>query len=57
MLDRIHTTIHSPTSEQMFNMEEVMLTIKTSVSLKTILVDDIRVDDHLYSGALGLCNM
>lgn len=57
MLDKIHTTINSPTSEQVFNMEEVMLTVKTSITLKTILAEEILAEDHLYSGGLDLCQM
>ena len=57
MLDKIHTTINSPTSEQIFNMEEVMLTVKTSLTLQTILTEKILAEDHLYSGGLGLCHM
>ncbi len=57
MLDKIHTTINSPTSERMFNMEEMMLTVKTSTTLQTILAEEILAEDHLYSGGLGLCHM
>jgi hypothetical protein len=57
MLDKIHTTIHSPTSEQKFNMEEVMLTVKTSITLQTLLTEEILAEDHLYSGGLGLSHM
>lgn len=57
MLDKIHTTMNSPTSEQIFNMEEVMLTVKASTTLQTILIEEILAEDHLYSGGLGLCQM
>jgi len=57
MLDKIHTTINNPTSDQIFNMEEVMLTVKTSTNLQTILTDEILAEDHLYSSGLGLCHM
>ena len=57
ILDKIHTTINSPTSEQIFNMEEVMLTVKTSITLQTILTEEILAEDHLYSGGLALCHM
>jgi hypothetical protein len=57
MLDKIHTTISNPTSEQIFNVEEVMLTVQTSITLQTILTEEILAEDHLYSGALGLCHM
>ena len=57
MLDKIHTTIHSPTSEQIFNMEEVMLTVKTSIALQTILTKETLAEDHIYSGGLGLCHV
>jgi hypothetical protein len=57
MLDKIHTTINSPTSEQTFNMEEVMLTVKTTITLQTILTEEVLTEDHIYSGGLGLCHM
>lgn len=57
MLDKIHTAIHSPTSEQAFNLEEVVLAVKTSINLQTILTEEIHAKDQLYSGALGLCHM
>ncbi|KAK4948606.1 hypothetical protein LTR10_012610 [Elasticomyces elasticus] len=44
-------------SEQMFNIEEVMLTVKTSITLQTILTEEILAEDHLYSGGLGLCHI
>lgn len=56
MLDKIHTTINSPTSEQIFNVEEVVLTVKTSISLQTTLTEEMLVEDHIYSGRLGLCH-
>ncbi|KAK4957081.1 hypothetical protein LTR10_005039 [Elasticomyces elasticus] len=57
LLDKMHTTISSPTSEQTFNMEEVMLTVKTSISLQTILSEEIPPEDHLYSAGLCLCHV
>ncbi|KAK5677467.1 hypothetical protein LTS10_010039 [Elasticomyces elasticus] len=57
LLDKIYTTISSPTSERKFNMEEVMLTVKTSITLQTILTEEILADDHLYSGGLALCHV
>lgn len=57
ILDKIHTTINNPTSEQTFNMEEVMLTVKTSITLQTILTEEIMAEDYLYSGGLGLCQV
>lgn len=57
MLDKIHTTIHSPTPEQIFNMEEVLLTVKTTITLQTISTEEILAEDHIYSGGLGLCQM
>ncbi|KAK3661595.1 hypothetical protein LTR56_000083 [Elasticomyces elasticus] len=57
LLDKIYTTISSPTSERIFNMEEVMLTVKTSITLQTILTEEILADDHLYSGGLALCHV
>jgi hypothetical protein len=54
-MDKIHTTINSPTSEPKFNMEEMMLTVKTVNTLQTILIEEILTEHHLYSGGLGLC--
>ncbi|KAJ9614600.1 hypothetical protein H2200_002737 [Cladophialophora chaetospira] len=56
LLDKIHTTINSPTAEQVFNLEEVMLTVKTSINLQTILTEEVSAEEHLYSGGLGLCH-
>ncbi|KAK5712459.1 hypothetical protein LTR15_012039 [Elasticomyces elasticus] len=57
LLDKMYTTISSPTSEQTFNVEEVMLTVKTSISLQTILSEEIPPEDHLYSAGLCLCHV
>ncbi|KAF1809826.1 hypothetical protein P152DRAFT_516511 [Eremomyces bilateralis CBS 781.70] len=57
MIDKIHTTINSPTSDQIFNIEEMMLTVKTSIALQTILTEEILAEDRLYSGGLGLCQI
>jgi hypothetical protein len=55
MLDNIHTTMHSPTSEQTFNMEEMILTVEASTSLQTLLIEETATEDHLYSGAMSIC--
>ncbi|KAK3659075.1 hypothetical protein LTR56_001512 [Elasticomyces elasticus] len=57
LLDKMYTTISNPTSEQTFNMEEVMLIVKTSMSLQTILSEEIPPEDHLYSAGLCLCHV
>lgn len=57
MLDKIHTNINSPSPEQIFNIEEMLLTVKTSITLQTILAEEIMADDHFYSGGLSLCYM
>jgi hypothetical protein len=56
MLDKIHTTINRPTSDHIFNMDEVILTAKTSTILQTIITKEILDEDHLYSNELGLCH-
>ncbi|KEF55877.1 uncharacterized protein A1O9_07457 [Exophiala aquamarina CBS 119918] len=57
LLDKIHTTINSPTAESTFNIEEYILTIQTIINLQTILNTEIENRIHLYSGGLGLCNL
>ena len=56
LLDKIHTTLNSPTAESAFNIEELILTVQTLVNLQTILSEEIGDGIHLYAGALGLCN-
>jgi hypothetical protein len=57
MLDQIHTTINNPTSEQTFNMQEMMLTVKTLTTLQMILTEEVMPEDYLYSSGLGVCHM
>ncbi|KAE8446657.1 hypothetical protein EG329_011700 [Mollisiaceae sp. DMI_Dod_QoI] len=38
-------------------MEEVMLTVKTPITLQTILTEEIIAEDYLYSGGLVLCQI
>jgi hypothetical protein len=57
MLDKVHTAINSPTSEQIFNMEEVLLTVRTSISLQQILADEVQASDRIYSGGMALLNL
>ncbi|KAE9367245.1 hypothetical protein N431DRAFT_495533 [Stipitochalara longipes BDJ] len=56
LLDKINTGLNSPTAEHAFTMEELMLTVQTSVNLQTILNEEIGNGIHLYSGGLALCN-
>jgi hypothetical protein len=56
LLDQIHTTLNSPTAEDAFNMEELILTIQTLLNLQTILNEDVGDGVHLYAGGLSLCN-
>jgi hypothetical protein len=56
LLDKIHTTLNSPTAEHAFNMEELILTVQTLINLQTILNEEIENRIHLYAGGLGLCN-
>jgi hypothetical protein len=57
LLDKIHTILNSPTTEHTFNVEELLLTIETSINLQTILHEDTGDGVHLYVGGLALCNM
>ncbi|KAK9328270.1 hypothetical protein V1520DRAFT_328417 [Lipomyces starkeyi] len=56
LLDKIHTTLNSPTAEHAFNMEELILTFQTLINLQTILNEEIGDGIHLYAGGLSLCN-
>jgi hypothetical protein len=56
LLDKIHTTLNSPTAEHAFNMGELILTVQTLINLETILTVEIRDGIQLYAGGLGLCN-
>ncbi|KAF4631364.1 hypothetical protein G7Y89_g6759 [Cudoniella acicularis] len=56
LLDKIHTTVNSPTAEHAFNMDEVILTVQTLINLQTILDEEIGDGIHLYAAGLGLCN-
>ncbi|KAK9234997.1 hypothetical protein V1525DRAFT_452332 [Lipomyces kononenkoae] len=57
LLDRMHSTINNPTIEQVFNVEELLLTIQTITNLQTILNEEIGGGIHLYTGGWGLCNI
>ena len=56
LLDKIHTTINSPTAEHALNLEELILTVQTLINLRTILTEEIGDGIHLYSSGLSLCN-
>jgi hypothetical protein len=56
LLDKIHTTLNSPTVEHEFNTEELILTVQTLINLQTIVSGEIGDGIHLYSSGLGLCN-
>jgi hypothetical protein len=56
LLDKIHTTLNSPTAENAFNTEELILTVQTLINFQTILNEEIGDGIHLYAGGLGLCN-
>ncbi|KAL2832303.1 hypothetical protein BJY01DRAFT_101583 [Aspergillus pseudoustus] len=56
LLDNIHNALHNPTSEQAFNIEEVLLLIETTNSLRAILAEEIADAEKIYSGGLALCN-
>ncbi len=55
LLDKIHNTLNSPTAEDAFNDEELILTAQTAINLQTILNEDIGGGVHLYAGGLALC--
>jgi len=57
LLDKIHTTVNSPTTEKEFNIEEYILTIQTIINLQKILDQEIDGGIRLYAGGLALCNM
>ncbi|KAH6669808.1 hypothetical protein B0J14DRAFT_671429, partial [Halenospora varia] len=57
LLDKIHTTLNSPTAEHALNVEELILTVQTLINLQTILNEEIGDGIHLYAGGLGLCNI
>ncbi|KAH8703840.1 hypothetical protein BGW36DRAFT_287451 [Talaromyces proteolyticus] len=56
LLDKMHTTLQNPTAEHMFNVEEVLLLVNTSINLQTILMKEIGDENKIYSGGLELCN-
>lgn len=56
LVDKIHVNLNSPTPEQAFNFEELILTVQASTNLKTILYNEIGDRDPLYSGGLHLCH-
>jgi hypothetical protein len=53
----MNTGLNSLTGEHRFNMDELILTVQTSVNLQTILNEEIGDGVHVYSGGLALCNM
>ncbi|KAK9252678.1 hypothetical protein V1507DRAFT_436037 [Lipomyces tetrasporus] len=54
LLDKIHTTLNSPTAEHAF--KELISTVETLINLQTILNEEIGDGVQLYAGGLGLCN-
>jgi len=56
LLDNIHHALHNPTPEQAFNIEEVLLLVETTNSLRAILAEEIGDADKIHSGGLALCN-
>jgi hypothetical protein len=56
LLDKIHTTLHSPTEEHAFSMEELNLAVQALTNLQTILNEEIGNGSSLYAGGLVFCN-
>jgi len=57
LLDKIHTTLNSPTVEHTFNIEEILLTVQALLNLQTILSEELGSKNLLYVGGLRLCNI
>lgn len=57
VLDKIHSTIYDPTPEHDFNKQELLLALKTSITLQGILAEEIPPQTHLYSAGIALCHM
>ncbi|KAH7403566.1 hypothetical protein BKA64DRAFT_707051 [Cadophora sp. MPI-SDFR-AT-0126] len=57
LLDKVYNTLHSPTYEERFNIEEITLTVQTLSNLQTILLEETGDKLPLYNVALCLCNI
>ena len=55
LVDKVHTTLHEPTAQHSFNMEEVMLIVKTLNSLEAVLLQDIPEESKIYASSLSIC--
>lgn len=53
-LDKVHTAIHEPTSQQSFNLEEAGLIVMTLNSFDTIVQHEIAGNSKLSSSGLAL---
>jgi len=56
LLDKIHSTLNSPTSEHAIDVEELILIVKTTINLRAILNEEILDGIYLYARGLDLCN-
>jgi hypothetical protein len=56
LLDKFHTTLNCPVGEKAFNMEELVLTVQTTINLQTIVNEDIGNGMHIYAAGFALCN-
>jgi hypothetical protein len=57
VLDVIHSTINDPTAEHEFNKEELLLALKTSITLQGLLAKEIPPQTHVYSAGIAFCHM
>jgi hypothetical protein len=59
LLDKIHNaieTIDRPTPEVVFDKDELILTVKASVNLQTLLNEEIGDGIPLYSSGVAFCH-
>lgn len=54
LLDKVHTAIHEPTSQQSFNVEEASMIVTTLTSFETIVEQEIAGKSKLSSSGLVL---
>jgi hypothetical protein len=57
LLEKVHIALNEPTSQQSFNIEELMVIVQTLKSFEAVLLQEIPEKELIYSGALALCEM
>lgn len=57
LLDKAHIALNEPTASYSFNMEEVILVVKTLSSFETLLYQEISEKSRLYGSDLTICTM